>query len=48
MQEIPESVKVTVEAINQELRLRPKQAETAEASSNFEPISGPEPVLLSS
>jgi len=48
MQEIPESVKVTVEAINQELRLRPKQAETAEASSNFEPISGPELVLLSS
>jgi len=39
MQEIPR-VKVTVEAINQELRLRPKQGETAEASSNFRPISG--------
>src|SRR5712691_1956370 len=39
MQEIPR-VKVTVEAINQELRLRPKQVETAEASSNFRPISG--------
>ena len=32
VQEIPESVKATVGAINKELRLRPKLVETAEAS----------------